>query len=152
MAYVFGVSLGRHKLLPKLSPNKTIEGFVGAALSTIGVSIPLLQMFVRFMENHTFGSSSSKGEKFWIVLGGQEKENRLMHTNSIRQHAIAMALYTSLVSPFGGFLASAVKRAHGAKDFGTLIPGHGGLVDRFDCQVVTAPFVFLYLQWYKSSL
>ena len=75
-----------------------------------------------------------------------------MRTNSIRQHAIAMALYISLVSPFGGFLASAVKRAHGAKDFGTLIPGHGGLVDRFDCQVVTAPFVFLYLQWYESSI
>jgi len=39
-----------------------------------------------------------------------------------------------------------VKRAHGAKDFGALIPGHGGLVDRFDCQVVTAPFVYLYLK------
>ena len=151
MAYVLGALFGRYKLLPRLSPNKTIEGFVGAALSTICVSVPLLQMFVRYIENHTF-SSTSKGDKFWVVLRGQEKESCLMRTNSIRQHAIAMALYISLVSPFGGFLASAVKRAHGAKDFGTLIPGHGGLVDRFDCQVVTAPFVFLYLQWYESSI
>ena len=62
-----------------------------------------------------------------------------------------MALYISLVSPFGGFLASAVKRAHGAKDFGALIPGHGGVVDRFDCQVVTAPFVYLYLKNFLAS-
>ena len=62
------------------------------------------------------------------------------------KHALALALYASLVSPFGGFLASAMKRVHGAKDFGALIPGHGGAVDQFNCQVVTAPFVYLYLK------
>ncbi len=156
MAYVFGVSFGKHKLLPKLSPNKTIEGFVGAAVSTIGLSIPTLHMFIKYLERTkrvSIGSSSSSlcKDKFMTVFGGvgssQQQRSKL-----IRQHAIAMALYTSIVSPFGGFLASAVKRAHGAKDFGTLIPGHGGVVDRFDCQVVTAPFIFLYLQWFQSSL
>eukprot|EP00957_Ditylum_brightwellii_P174403 13279263-Ditylum_brightwellii.AAC.1 len=72
-------------------------------------------------------------------MGGADLSN-------LKQHAVAMAVFTSIVAPFGGFLASAVKRAHGAKDFGTLIPGHGGVVDRFDCQIVTAPFVYLYLQ------
>mmetsp|Transcript_22886 Transcript_22886/g.44314 ORF Transcript_22886/g.44314 Transcript_22886/m.44314 type:complete len:413 (+) Transcript_22886:62-1300(+) len=117
MAYIFGVLLGKHKLIPRLSPKKTVEGFVGAGLSTLAVAVPLLKR----------------------MLGDSV-------TSDTTRHAIILALYVSLVSPFGGFLASAVKRAHGAKDFGRLIPGHGGVVDRFDCQVVTAPFVYLYLK------
>ena len=120
MAYVFGVLLGKHKLLPRLSPKKTVEGFVGAGISTLAVAAPLLGRMLR--------SSST------------------LDVGNGRRHALTLALYVSLVSPFGGFLASAVKRAHRAKDFGSLIPGHGGVVDRFDCQVVTAPFVYLYLR------
>lgn len=116
MAYVFGVLLGKHKLIPLLSPKKTVEGFVGAGLSTLAVAGPLLNRAVR---------------------DGVTNPGR---------HALVLAAYVSLVAPFGGFLASAVKRAHGAKDFGDCIPGHGGAVDRFDCQVVTAPFVYLYLK------
>lgn len=129
MAYVFGVLLGKHKLLPRLSPKKTVEGFVGAGMSTLAVAAPLLQRMMMSMTTSTDDGA-----------GGQ----------TLRQHALMMALYISLISPFGGFLASAVKRAHGAKDFGSLIPGHGGVVDRFDCQVVTAPFVYLYLKTYST--
>lgn len=121
MAYVFGVLLGKHKLLPHLSPKKTVEGFIGAGVSTCAVSVPLLKSMVA------------------------------NDTPNLVRHAVVLAFYVSLVSPFGGFLASAVKRAHGAKDFGALIPGHGGVVDRFDCQVVTAPFVYLYLKKFLSS-
>uniref|UniRef100_A0A7S3QEP5 Phosphatidate cytidylyltransferase n=1 Tax=Chaetoceros debilis TaxID=122233 RepID=A0A7S3QEP5_9STRA len=127
MAYVFGVLMGKHKLLPRLSPKKTVEGFIGAGISTIAIAIPLLNFFVK-----------KCGDKFTSVMG--------MNNGNVTKHAIAFALYTSLIAPFGGFLASAVKRAHGAKDFGTLIPGHGGVVDRMDCQIVTAPFVYLYLK------
>eukprot|EP00558_Chaetoceros_sp_UNC1202_P006534 CAMPEP_0197247390 /NCGR_PEP_ID=MMETSP1429-20130617/29154_1 /TAXON_ID=49237 /ORGANISM="Chaetoceros sp., Strain UNC1202" /LENGTH=415 /DNA_ID=CAMNT_0042708295 /DNA_START=122 /DNA_END=1369 /DNA_ORIENTATION=+ len=129
MAYVFGVLMGKNKLLPRLSPKKTVEGFIGAGVSTCAVSIPLLKYFA---------ANFADGSKAALVMGGGE--------GNLVQHALALAVYTSLISPFGGFLASAVKRAHGAKDFGTLIPGHGGVVDRFDCQVVTAPFVYLYLR------
>jgi phosphatidate cytidylyltransferase len=122
MAYVFGVLLGKHKLLPRLSPKKTVEGFIGAGVSTLAVAVPLLK----------------------CMMG---KDG----VNYAGRHALALALYVSLVSPFGGFLASAVKRAHGAKDFGTLIPGHGGVVDRFDCQIVTAPFVYLYLRNFQTD-
>jgi phosphatidate cytidylyltransferase len=122
MAYVFGVLLGKHKLLPRLSPKKTVEGFIGAGISTLAVAAPLL--------------------KFMMGKDGVTNAGR---------HALTLALYVSLVSPFGGFLASAVKRAHGAKDFGALIPGHGGVVDRFDCQIVTAPFVYLYLKNFLSE-
>ena len=122
MAYIFGVLLGKHKLLPRLSPKKTVEGFIGAGLSTLAVAGPLLRRMV-----------------------GKDG------VSNTSRHALMLALYVSLVSPFGGFLASAVKRAHGAKDFGALIPGHGGVVDRFDCQVVTAPFVYLYLKNFLST-
>ena len=125
MAYVFGVLLGKHKLLPRLSPKKTVEGFVGAGMSTLVVAAPLLRRMMRAIANN--GADGGAG------AGGH-------------RHALIMAMYVSLISPFGGFLASAVKRAHDAKDFGSLIPGHGGVVDRFDCQVVTAPFVYLYLK------
>eukprot|EP00815_Leptocylindrus_aporus_P007589 CAMPEP_0116054584 /NCGR_PEP_ID=MMETSP0322-20121206/2890_1 /TAXON_ID=163516 /ORGANISM="Leptocylindrus danicus var. apora, Strain B651" /LENGTH=394 /DNA_ID=CAMNT_0003538007 /DNA_START=173 /DNA_END=1357 /DNA_ORIENTATION=- len=116
MAYVFGRLFGNHKLIPNLSPKKTWEGFIGAALSTILAAHPLLSVF--------------------------NLESDLAN----KQHVTAIAVYVSLISPFGGFLASAVKRAYGAKDFGSFIPGHGGAIDRLDCQVVTAPFVYFYLK------
>jgi phosphatidate cytidylyltransferase len=61
-------------------------------------------------------------------------------------YILYILLFISLLLFLSGFLASAVKRAFYTKDFGTLIPGHGGVVDRFDCHVVTAPFVYLYLR------
>ena len=50
-------------------------------------------------------------------------------------HGLSLGLFASVVAPFGGFFASALKRAYGLKDFDGLIPGHGGVMDRFDCQV-----------------
>lgn len=58
-----------------------------------------------------------------------------------------MAIYASLAAPFGGFFASAVKRASQIKDFGNWIPGHGGLTDRVDCQLLMAMFTFVYYQF-----
>ena len=56
----------------------------------------------------------------------------------IQLHFLALSLFASLVAPFGGFLASAIKRAYGVKDFASLIPGHGGIMDRMDCQFLMA--------------
>ena len=150
MAYVFGILFGNHKLLPRLSPKKTVEGFLGAALSTVGVSVPLLKLFVSFISKRSDGDLSNCHIKFVSVLVDPNNSDGIS-SYALMKHAIVMALYASFISPFGGFLASAVKRAHGAKDFGALIPGHGGVVDRFDCQVVTAPFVFLYLKYFMRE-
>ena len=60
-------------------------------------------------------------------------------------HAVALAAFASLVAPFGGFFASGLKRSLKVKDFGHSIPGHGGMTDRMDCQVVMAVFSSLYL-------
>jgi len=59
-------------------------------------------------------------------------------------HSISLSLFSSIIGPFGGFFASGFKRAFKIKDFGDTIPGHGGLVDRFDCQLLMATFVHVY--------
>jgi phosphatidate cytidylyltransferase len=60
-------------------------------------------------------------------------------------HGMVLASFSSLIAPFGGFLASGFKRAFKIKDFGDVIPGHGGLMDRFDCQYLMAVFVNVYI-------
>jgi len=60
-------------------------------------------------------------------------------------HAAVIALFAALIAPFGGFLASGLKRSMKLKDFSDSIPGHGGFADRFDCHMVIAFFVYIYL-------
>lgn len=112
MAYLFGITLGRTKLLPVISPGKTWEGFLGATISTMLAA----------------------------YLGIPSK-----------QDAVVLALAVSMVGPFGGFLASMIKRAYAQSDFGSLFPGHGGFVDRLDCQLILAPIVYLYLALTKKD-
>lgn len=68
---------------------------------------------------------------------------------------MVLALFVSLVGPFGGFFASGFKRAFKIKDFGDVIPGHGGLMDRFDCQLLMGTFVNVYIysfiRWVTSE-
>jgi len=125
MAYVFGRLFGKHQLLPSISPNKTWEGFLGAAVSTVGAA--------------------------WVALaedGGQVLLGPGLNGIS-RSDGIVLAAVASIVAPFAGFLASVLKRAYGRKDFGNTFPGHGGFVDRLDCQLILAPFVYFYLSLYK---
>merc|ERR1719334_1583513 len=60
-------------------------------------------------------------------------------------HSLFMSLFASIIGPFGGFFASGFKRAFKIKDFGDIIPGHGGIMDRFDCQFLMATFVNVYI-------
>lgn len=70
----------------------------------------------------------------------------------IQLHSLVMALFASLIAPFGGFFASGFKRSFKIKDFGDSIPGHGGMTDRMDCQVVMAVFSYLYYNNYVAKL
>lgn len=69
----------------------------------------------------------------------------------IQWHGLVLALFASVLAPFGGFFASGFKRAFNIKDFGESIPGHGGVTDRMDCQVLMGLFVFVYYQSFVAG-
>ncbi|MBE6914819.1 MAG: phosphatidate cytidylyltransferase [Ruminococcaceae bacterium] len=116
-AYFAGVLLGKHKLVPTLSPNKTIEGSIGGFL--LAIAVMLLYGFV-------------------LTKLGYEV------------NLIVLAIYAflgSVACQLGDLSFSAVKRLFGIKDFGRLIPGHGGMLDRFDSMFWTAALVELLVSW-----
>lgn len=113
-AYAVGMLFGKHKLAPVLSPKKSVEGSVGGILGSAIVG----GLFGLYLAEH-FGVGS---QIFWIF-------------------AVLGAL-GSVVSQIGDLAASAIKRNHDIKDYGKLIPGHGGIMDRFDSVVVTAPIIY----------
>lgn len=78
----------------------------------------------------------------WIL----RKKPSVVHLPPFVLHSIVLSLFASLIGPFGGFFASGFKRAFKIKDFGDIIPGHGGLMDRFDCQLLMGTFVNIYIQ------
>ena len=70
----------------------------------------------------------------------------------MQRHAVFFALFASLVAPFGGFFASAIKRAFKVKDFDSFIPGHGGVTDRMDCQFIMSLFSYVYYSTFIATL
>ena len=106
-----GKALGKHKLAPNISPNKTVEGAVGGVIGNLLMCLLL-----------------------WYVF--QTKFNLSAHITVV--WVIPSALALSVISMFGDLAASTIKRHQGIKDFGNLLPGHGGVMDRFDSSV----FVF----------
>ena len=120
-AYFAGSFLGKHKLIPELSPKKTIEGSIGGVLGAVVVGI-----LYGFIVAGIKGTSMNKWGVFCYVL---------------------IALVSSIFSQIGDLTASAFKRHYGIKDYGDLIPGHGGILDRFDSVIVTAPLVYLALNY-----
>ncbi|MCR5134422.1 MAG: phosphatidate cytidylyltransferase [Clostridiales bacterium] len=110
-AYFAGVFLGKHKLCPKISPKKTIEGSLGGVLG----SVLLCGLFGVFF--------APEAALHCFILGG----------------------LCGIFSQFGDLTASIFKRKMGIKDYGNLIPGHGGILDRFDSVLFTAPLVFYYI-------
>ncbi len=114
-AYLVGRSCGRHKLIPKISPNKTVEGAVAGVVFAV-----LFMNFAGFLLEYFSGLSIDH-----ILL-------------------TVYSLCTSLVAQFGDLSMSAVKRSCGIKDFGNILPGHGGILDRFDSHLFSISFTFLY--------
>mmetsp|Transcript_17961 Transcript_17961/g.48312 ORF Transcript_17961/g.48312 Transcript_17961/m.48312 type:complete len:224 (+) Transcript_17961:39-710(+) len=165
--------LGPRPLLPtaqreflRLSPNKTWEGFIGGGLVTVvwGVVAPkimsswpgLICQFTDFdniprchaEEVHDFSSGfplfMPKDYHLPEVLHGLVGASSI-ELYPIQVHGIGFGVFASLVAPFGGYLASAIKRAYKVKDFEQTIPGHGGVMDRMDCQLLMALFTTVYL-------
>ena len=117
LQYVWGKLLGRTKIAPKLSPSKTVEGFVGGALSATAVGAGLSWM-----------------------------------TPFTPLQAAFLALVIVLMGFFGGLVMSAIKRDRGVKDWGHLIAGHGGFIDRLDSVVFSAPIFFHLVRYGWSAV
>lgn len=113
-AYFTGVTLGKHKLSPKLSPKKSIEGAVGGVLGSAAVGA----LFSYFIVER--------------VVAGQQVTWLFALISGIG----------AVISQIGDLAASGIKRNHDIKDYGKLIPGHGGIMDRFDSVIFTAPIIY----------
>ena len=116
-AYIVGKTMGRHKLLERISPKKTIEGFLGGMVFTI-IGAYILTRFDIFI-TPVFNS-------FLTWFGA----------------AVILVIFGTL----GDLVESQLKRKAGVKDSGNIMPGHGGILDRLDSIIFAIPFLFLYYQ------
>ncbi|CAM9371368.1 unnamed protein product [Ascophyllum nodosum] len=171
-AYFCGITAGRKlikKPLLKISPNKTWEGFIGAFFCTcvfgfyFSAFLAKYEWFICPVENLYFRPRPiyCKPNPLFLPTEFAVPESVISFMGDvflfrppatsiivapIQLHALLMAAFTSVIAPFGGLWASAIKRAYGIKDFDSIIPGHGGVTDRMDCQFITALFVSVYRQ------
>jgi phosphatidate cytidylyltransferase len=117
-AFIVGKTLGRRKLIPNTSPNKTIAGALGALVLTT--------LLVMGIGPFVFGETALAN---WV-------------------HLALLGVLISILGQFGDLILSSIKRDLGIKDMAPTIPGHGGLLDRFDSVILVAPAVFHYINYF----
>ncbi|HEY4629566.1 MAG TPA: phosphatidate cytidylyltransferase [Flavobacterium sp.] len=118
-AYIVGKSIGRTKLFEKISPKKTVEGFIG------GIIFAVLAGYLI--------------SKYYIKANPQFSERSILIWTSI-------AVIVGIVGTIGDLIESKFKRIAGVKDSGSIMPGHGGILDRLDSVIFVAPIIFLFYQ------
>lgn len=121
-AYCAGRLFGKHKAFPKLSPKKTVEGCIGGAAGTALIAGIYAVCINQWLDGVTVSVLP------FVFIG----------------------IAASVVSQIGDLAASAMKRNYGIKDYGKLIPGHGGILDRFDSIIFTAPLVYYLARIFMS--
>ena len=120
-AYCVGMLFGKHKMAPKLSPKKSVEGGIGGI-----VGAAILGGIYAVLVNK-YASAEVNVISYALICG-----------------------VGGMISQVGDLAASAIKRNHEIKDYGTLIPGHGGILDRFDSVIFTAPIIYYMAMYFMS--
>lgn len=150
-AYIFGRLYGRTPLI-EVSPSKTLEGFLGGGVGALVVGSLVAWMLCHIDHmvcptKFVFAEDSIKmtTECTRSYLFQPIKSVFSIDIYPFMFHTLILTLFASFIAPFGGFCASGFKRAFHRKDFGDTIPGHGGVMDRFDCQFLMATFVNVYI-------
>jgi phosphatidate cytidylyltransferase len=136
-AYYVGKNFGRRKLAPIVSPNKSWEGAIASVVASVAVAF--LVLHYRHDLNEWFSPSGTFRFDFgsaYLPIGRVSPA-----------HAIALGVSTNIAAQFGDLFESALKRGAGVKDSGTLLPGHGGILDRIDALLFAIPVV-----WYYANL
>ncbi len=118
-AYLIGTKFGKHKLLERISPKKTVEGFVGGMLGALLAGIVIFKV----LENYRPMDAEKYPLWVWVV----------------------MAIIITIFGTIGDLIQSKFKRQAGVKDSGIIMPGHGGLYDRLDSIIYASPFVYAFL-------
>lgn len=171
MAYFTGAFFGRKFIKRKflrLSPKKTWEGFIGGMICTLIFSFFFSRILARSQffycpyDNHdcdapdvmmdrTYELPESVHALARATLGVTVAESWVPSTITmmpVQIHGLWLGAFASLIAPFGGFFASGIKRAYKVKDFNNIIPGHGGIMDRVDCQFIMACYTRVhYMTW-----
>ncbi|KAE9371444.1 phosphatidate cytidylyltransferas-like protein [Stipitochalara longipes BDJ] len=167
-AYICGITFGRTQLI-KLSPKKTVEGFVGAWVLTIIFGVGMTNVLMRY--KYFICPVNDLGANIFTGLECVPNPVFIPHLYHLpiwfpyvksfymapmQIHILVFGTFASLIAPFGGFFASGLKRTFKIKDFGDSIPGHGGITDRMDCQFIMGFFAYMYyhsfIAVYKVSL
>lgn len=118
-AYLVGKSMGKHKLFERVSPKKTVEGFLGGAVFAAFAGFLISKLYIQ-----PSPAFSSKSILIWTII----------------------ALIVSIFGTIGDLIESKFKRIAGVKDSGSIMPGHGGILDRLDSVIFVAPIIFLFYQ------
>jgi len=136
-AMYVGKSMGRHKLAPRISPGKTIEGSVASLLFSVGVCC----LFAHYVPE--IASALGKAN----LLADSAKESLLYDAPAYGRAplwvAALIAAIINVAAQLGDLLESALKRGAGVKDSGTMLPGHGGMLDRIDALLLALPVAFV---------
>jgi len=139
-AYYVGRAIGKHKLAPVVSPNKSWEGAVASVIARMIVAV--LVFHFRDQIENMFAGRHWLRAYFNFPLAQSVPFLRLPW-----KHVLGIGLITNVAAQFGDLFESALKRGAGVKDSGTLLPGHGGVLDRIDALLFAIPVV-----WYYAAL
>jgi|SRR5882672_10600700 len=134
-AYYIGKNIGKHKLAPIVSPNKSWEGAIASVVASVAMAYLILHFHPQLID-------------FILRIEGASLKDRALFVQYLRPvpliHIVSLGILTNVAAQFGDLFESALKRGAGVKDSGTLIPGHGGLLDRIDALLFAIPVVWYY--------